>query len=131
MFRFAGLEQVRDNGVSQVMESKAGQAGGLPQRAPGAVPLASRLCRIEFVVLARAPTGSGLGLRGVNYYCRQISLSSRRVRVAELVGPFQHSFNRVSRGLVQRDGALARLVLAVTDVKHALARRALDVPHLF
>jgi hypothetical protein len=51
--------------------------------------------------------------------------------VAEFVGPFQHSLNRVPSCLVERDTPLARLVLAVTDVEHALSRRALDVPHFF
>jgi hypothetical protein len=37
--------------------------------------------------------------------------------------------DRVSSCLVERDASLARLVLAVADVEHASAGRALDVPH--
>src|SRR5687768_5920536 len=57
----AGLEQVRDNRVAQVMEPEAGEAGGVSQRTPGRVPLARRLRRVELMVLARAPQVVGWG----------------------------------------------------------------------
>ncbi len=47
--------------------------------------------------------------------------------VTERIGAFQHPLNSVSRGLVQRDRSLARLVLAVSDVEHALTREYLSV----
>src|SRR5690349_13846065 len=68
--------------------------------------VSSRLRRVELVVLARAP---------------QVVM---RLHVAKVVGSFQHPLDRISGCLVERDGPLARLVLAVADVEHALARRA-------
>ena len=69
--------RVRHDSVPQVVKSEAGQPGRIPQRAPGRVPLARRLRRIELVMLARAP---------------QIVF---RIGVAEIVGAFQHPLDRV------------------------------------
>ena len=111
VLRLAGLEQVRHYCVPEIVKPKAGEASGLPQRAPGAVPLARWLRWVVLMVLACAPQVVG------------------RSRVAQIVSPFQHPFDRPPRSCVQRDPALTRLVLAVTDVEHSLARGALDVPH--
>lgn len=67
-----GLEEVRDDSVAHVVEPEAGQAGRVPQRPPGAIPLLCRLGRVVVVVLARAP---------------KIML---RVGVAEFVRAFEH-----------------------------------------
>jgi hypothetical protein len=108
----SGLEQVRDDRMAQVVEPEAAQAGRVSQRPPGTVPLFRRLGRVAVVVLARGPA---------------IML---RVRVREFVRALEHPGEGVAGRAVQRDSPFARLVLAVTDVEHALARRALDVPHL-
>ena len=98
VIRLAGLEQPRDDGVPQVVESQARQASRIAQRAPGRVPLARRLRRIELVMLARAP---------------EVVL---RFRVAELVGALRSSRLTASkRVVVQRDHSLARLVLALCE----------------
>jgi hypothetical protein len=47
----------------------------------------------------------------------------------EFVRALKHPRDGVASRNIQRDLALARLVLAVPDVEHALTRGAFDVPH--
>jgi len=51
VIRLSGFEPAGDDGVSEVVEPPA-KSGGVTQCAPGGVPLAARLARIERVVLA-------------------------------------------------------------------------------
>src|SRR4051812_29620674 len=95
------------------MKPEASKAGGPSKCSPGGVPLFGRFGRIELVVLTRAP---------------HVVIG---VRVSKSVGAPQHALNGLFRWPVQRDWPLARFVLATRDVQHALASRALDVPHLF
>jgi hypothetical protein len=53
-----------------------------------------------------------------------------RLRVPEFVRALKHPRDGVAGRAIQRDLTLARLVLAVPDVEHALTCGALDVPHL-
>ena len=95
-----------------VVEPEAGKAGRVPQRPPGGRSLLRRLGRVVMVVLARAPD------------------VMHRLRVAEFVRAVEHLRDGLSRRAAQRDLTLARLVLVVPDVKHALTRGAFDVSHL-
>jgi hypothetical protein len=52
VLRLAGLEQVRNHCVPEIVKPKAREASGLPQRAPGAVPLARWLRWVVLMVLA-------------------------------------------------------------------------------
>ena len=51
--------------------------------------------------------------------------------MTQVVCAFHHPLDCLARRVIQWDDALARLVLAVSNVKNALAGGALDVPHLF
>lgn len=55
VFWLAGLEQVGHHCVTEVVKPEARQAGSLPQRAPGAVPLARWFRWVVLMVLACAP----------------------------------------------------------------------------
>jgi len=73
---FAGLEQVGDERVPEMVKPAARQTGCVSKRVPGPVPLGGRLCRVELVVLAGSPE------------------IVRQVPVAKIVGALQHALDR-------------------------------------
>ncbi len=128
------LEQVRDDRVAQVVESEAGQAGGVSQRPPGAVPLFRRLGRVvvvmlplapEIMLLVRVPEFSArLSIRMMASRAITITLASmttsghnvtmREVRIAELKARLSEYLRAVRRGetiaVLDRETPVAQIV---------------------
>ena len=98
----AHLGQLGDDRVPQVVEPEAGQARRVTQRPPGRVPLQHRLGGVVAAPLARRPeVVLGLG-------------------VSEQIRALEHPRRRFDGRCVERDDAVARLVLAPPDVHEPL-----------
>ncbi|HEY2435270.1 MAG TPA: hypothetical protein VGI12_21550 [Vicinamibacterales bacterium] len=108
----AHLGQFCDHRVPQIVETQSLQARGVAKRSPGRVPLQHRLRGVEASPLACRPEVV-LGLR-----------------VVEHVGPLEHPGDRVERRRVQRDHAMARLVLAPSHVQQFLDQIDVAAPEM-
>src|SRR5262245_18515925 len=82
VLRFAGFEKIGDDRVSEGVEPEACQASGVPQRAPGSVPLAPWLRRLKLVMLVRAPN------------------VVTRIFVTKIVSALQHALKGLPRRLI-------------------------------
>jgi hypothetical protein len=77
--------------LAQVVEAKPVEARGVPQRAPGRVPLQHRLCRVVSPPLSGGP---------------EVMAGPR---VPEQVGAFEHACDLSDGRTIERDDAMARL----------------------
>jgi hypothetical protein len=92
----AHFRELGNDRVTQVVKADTGQARRVAQRAPGRVPLQHRLRRIVSPPLARGPEVMPW------------------LRVPEQIGAFEHARHGFDRRSVQRDDAMARLVLGIS-----------------
>ena len=102
VIRDAHLGELSDHGVPQIVEPEARQARGITQRSPGRVPLQHWVGGVVTSPLARRPeVVLGLG-------------------VSEEIRALEHARRRLDGRCVERDDAVARLVLAPSHVQQPL-----------